>query len=172
MNELERLTHDAAAKAALTVGKDAAKQAVERLLDGEASPADKKDASKSRRWKVIALAVLGLCLFLGLVGMVLNYWVWFFGAGVVGLAGLYGYYRLRKRLGRPKEGLAEGEPPSQARQALRVAAPVEEPKPAEPTPEARRAEAKARARAMEEARAQQEQQVEDELAALKARMKK
>ena len=170
MSDLERLTNEAAAKAALSVGKDAAKQAVNRLLDGDTPPSEPKKAPSSRKWKVIALAVLGLCLFLGLVGMVLNYWVWFFGAGVVGLAGVYGYWKLRKRLAQPKAAVAESREAPQAR--LRVASPAEEPKLAEPSPEQRRAEAQARARALAEAKAQQEQQVEDGLAALKARMKK
>lgn len=173
MSDLERLADEAATKAALSVGRDAAKRAVHQLLDGE-PPADppKSGAPKARRWKLLAGVLLGLCLLIGLVGMVLNYWVWFLGAGVLGFAGLYGWWKLRSRLGAAKLGTpAAAKAPSlpERPERARVAAESEA---TAPTPAERRAAADARARALAEAHASEEQQVEDELAALKARLKK
>lgn len=174
MSDLERLADEAATKAALSVGRDAAKRAVHQLLDGDASASEapKSGAPKARRWKLLAGVLLGLCLFVGVVGMVLNYWVWFLGAGVLGFAGLYGWWKLRARLGAaklsaPPEAKATALPTRS--RGVRVAT---DPETTAPTPAERRAEVEARARALAEARATEEQQVEDELAALKARIKK
>lgn len=172
MSELERLADEAATKAALAVGRDAAKRAVSQLLDGEAPSAAEEKAPKARRWKLIAFVLLGLCLFVGLVGMVLNYWVWFLGAGVLGLGGAYGWWRLRQRLAAAKPAAAPATKSATPRERLRVRDDAEAPEPPQQTAAERRAEAEARARAMAEAQAVEQQQVEDELAALKARMKK
>ncbi|HTJ80458.1 MAG TPA: hypothetical protein VL400_02010 [Polyangiaceae bacterium] len=196
MSDLDRLTKDAATQAALAVGKDAAKRAMRDLLsDGEqptSSPTDRgaaKDAaaaSKSRRWKIVAVAVLGLFLFVGLIGLVLNYWAYFLGAGVLGLGALVAWWWLRRRLAEGKTGAtaeskssasAKTEAAETPREKLRVS---DEPAADdEAAAEARRAalaarreELTMRAKALAEARAQQEQEVDEELAAMKARLKK
>jgi hypothetical protein len=174
MSELERLADEAATKAAVAVGRDAAKRAVSQLLQGEtpAAPDSEGTTPKARRWKLLAFVLLGLCLFVGVVGMVLNYWVWFLGAGVLGFGALYGWWRLRKRLALRSPAATPAAESASAAQRLRVSPEAAAPEPTQPTAAERRAELVSRARALAEARAADEQQVEEELAALKSRMKK
>jgi hypothetical protein len=196
MSDLDRLTKDAATQAALAVGKDAAKRAMRDLLsDGEqpassptdrGSEKDKAAASKSRRWKIVAVAVLGLFLFVGLIGLVLNYWAYFLGAGVLGLGGLVAWWWFRRRLAASKteaqpELKASASAKTEAADASRAKVRVSDEPAAddEAAAEARRAvlaarreELTLRAKALAEARAQQEQEVDEELAAMKARLKK
>ncbi len=179
MSDLKKVTDELAAKAALAAGKDAAKRAVADLFESDEDKtkkeAERSEASKKKRTKYIAYAVVALLLVLGLVGLVLSYWQYFLLAGLLGVAGLYGYWRLRKRL------RASGEEPEQEEKAAPVANKIE--KKAEPAPEPTRidtealrreqAEKRAReARALEEARAVEAQAIDDELAAMKAKLKR
>jgi len=173
MADLKRLTEDATTKAALAAGKDAAKRALDDLLltDEEKTKRDATEVEdkKSNRWKYLAIAVLGICLAVGFVGLMLSYWQWFLLAGVFGVAGLYAYWRLRKS--RKKEPVEAALPAKAAKAEL------EEPKArvaeAPRLSDAERLEAAAtRARQQAEARAEAEQAVDDELAAMKARLKK
>lgn len=186
MADLKKLAEDASTKAAIAAGRDAAKRAVDDFLssdeDKAAREVAKSESSKGTRWKLIAFAVLGLFLFVGLVGMLLNYWYWFLALGVLGVVGIYGFWKLRGRLARKKENAVSSEPEKAALPA-KVTAKVRVEKAAEddeaPSAAAakkaaaeRRAESEARARAAAEARVVEEQEVDEELAALKARMKK
>ncbi len=176
MAERKRISDDLATQAALAAGKNAAKRAVEDLLstDEEKAQQEAEDAAKAkrRRTKLIIYAVVGLLIVLGVVGLVINYWQWFILAGVVGLLALFGYSRLRKRFASKKESREE---PAQ----LSAKAGVKELPPHEGSDENSRHERaeqirEARARqalARRKAREAEEQEVDEELAALKARMR-
>jgi hypothetical protein len=162
-----------AAAVALALGRDAAKRAVEDLLSGDEERADeaaeRAAASKSRRNKLIVYGVVGLLVLVGLFGMVVSYWQWFLLAGLLAVLGLYGWSRLRKRLragSRAKAGDARIE--SAASQL-----PMQEQRDASGQREGARVRAEERARdaqALEEASAVAEREIEDELAAMKARL--
>jgi hypothetical protein len=173
MTDLKKLADDATTKAVIAVGRDAAKRAVDGLLSGDDASVpepEKAEASKSKRWKLIAMGVLGLFLVVGLIGLLLSYWYWFLGAGVLGVAGLIGYSRLRSRIAKrslPKEAAKDEDvaaPPVRISKAA-------DPEPVRPSAEERRAEVESRARALAEAQAVREQEVDEELAAMKARLK-
>ncbi len=173
MTDLKRLADDPTTQAAIAVGRDAAKRAVDELLSGDDASVpqtEKAEASKSRRWKLIAMGVLGLFLVVGLIGLLLSYWYWFLGAGVLGVAGLVGYSRLKSRIA--KRSLPKEEPKVEAIAAPSVrVSKVADAEPAPSSAEARRAEVESRARALAEAQAVREQEVDEELAAMKARLK-
>lgn len=165
MSELDRLTEEATTKAAIAVGRDAAKRAVDKLLSGEDGAASTEGAPadpKSRRWKIIAAVVLGLCLLVGFVGLLLNYWVYFLAAGLLGIGGLVGWSRLQKRIAARK--IANEKTPTAKEHAPSIEA-VRVRHDALPA-------APAAAEALEEAHAMREQEVDDELAAMKARLKR
>lgn len=145
-----------AAKAAARAGKDAAERAVAGLRGEE---------NEGRRWRLVVYAVLGLCLVLGVVGFVLSYWMYFLGAGVLGALAVLGYWRLKARLAASREPEAAAAP-AKAPERVRV-----EPEVAAPAPEPQ-VDARARAQALAEARAADAQAVEDELAAMKARLRR
>jgi hypothetical protein len=170
MSDLKRLTKDATTKAAISVGREAARCAVGDLLSSEGeSKATTEDTSRSRarRWKVGLVVGLGLLVVLGLVGLVLSYWLWFLGAGLLGLGGLFGWWRIRRRFTGKKEIGKATEPVAAKVERVRVA-------PVEPVAALHRAESAPGAHASEEASeengAAQEQAIEEELAAMKARL--
>jgi hypothetical protein len=178
-SDVADLDKEILARAALAAGKDAAKRKLDEVLGDEApekdAPKDEK-SSKSRRWKIAIIAVLVLALGIGLVGLMISYWQWFLAAGVVGLAALYGYYRWRRRK-RDTETEAEAEAPARAAKEEPKArvAPLEDQDEVALRALEREKAARERARQAEaarEARAQMEQEVDDELAAMKARLKK
>jgi hypothetical protein len=190
MGDRDRGTDDVvaelAAKAAVAAGKDAASRAARGLL-GDADADRSEASSSSRKWKLIAGAVLALCVVLGLIGLVLNYWLWFLAAGVFGLAGLFGYWRLRSRLAARREARGLAQPgvvattKAVASAELAAKGPLGRAEPvddadtrsrAQAEREARRIEAKRDARARAEAEAVKEQEVDEELAELKARLGK
>ena len=176
MSDLDRLTREATTKAVIGVGRDAAKRAADKLLaDEDAVASDGKPAdSKSRRWKLIALVVLGLFLLVGLVGLLLNYWFYFLAAGLLGVGGLVGWSRLKKRIGarKPSKDRKEiAEEDSPAPESVRIRLAPRDAAPAAPSTRTR-ADADADAQALAEARATREHEVDDELAAMKARLKR
>lgn len=166
----KKVVDELTAKAALSAGRDAARRAVEDLLSSDEEKAEREAEraaqAKRRRKKLLAWIVAGAILAIGLVGMMIHYWQWFILAGLVGLAGLYGWHRLKKRLRRPAPDGATAEAPRALEpKKLRVT----EPEPsAEELRERRAREAVARA----EARVAERHEVDDELAELKARLKK
>lgn len=167
MADLKKLAEDATTKAMIAAGKDAAKRAAQDLLssdaDREAKEVEDPQASKKRRTKLIVLGVLGLFVFIGLVGLLLNYWQWFLALGVLGMGGLYGYYKLRAR-----RALKQKDEATRVEAAKQAEVEV-----AEETARLAAAEERTRdARALAEARAAEAQAVDDELAAMKARIKK
>ena len=140
MVDLERETDDLAARATLAAGKDAAKRFA---------------ASKSRRNKLIAYGIFGLLIVLGVLGLVASYWHWFLLLAALGLVGLYGWHRIRKRLaskGKPEQATLSN------RERKRVELPREQPA--------------VDASAREKAQAIEQQEIEDELAAMKTRLSK
>jgi len=170
MADLKKVADDVTTKAALAAGQSAAKRAIENLMssDEERAEKDAEEAAlaKRKRTKLIVFGVVGLLLLLGLVGMVVTYWQWFFLLGLLGVAGLYGRYRWRKRRAAKKE-----EQPDE-KSAPKLESAREEPLEADDAPEDT-AEKRARdALALEEAREVEAQEIDDELAAMKARMKK
>ena len=99
MTDFKKLAEDATARAALAAGKDAAKRAVDGLLaEGSEANAQSAEAKKTRRWKLIAISILSVCVIVGFIGLLLNYWYWFLAIGLLGIAGLYARHRLRRRL--------------------------------------------------------------------------
>ncbi len=165
LSDLDRLREEAATKAALAVGRDAAKRAVDQLLSGEDSAVSTEDAaadSKSRRWKIIASVVLGVCLLVGVLGLLLNYWLYFLAAGLLGVGGLIGWSRLKKRVGARK---IANDTKTSAKERTPLIEPVRVRLEAPPA-------APAAPDALEEAHAMREQEVDDELAAMKARLKR
>lgn len=148
---LVNMSDDLTAKAALIAARGAVKSALSDAMSSEAEreqrKAEEAAQAKRKRRKLIAFGVVGLLLALGVVGLVVSYWQWFLLLGLVGLAALYGRHRWRKR-----REAKRSEAPARPAQALRVPAkPAELPEPAIAPPE---------------------ESVEDELAALKARVGK
>lgn len=184
MADRKRVSDDFATEAALAAGKSAAKRAVEDLLstDEEKAQQEAEDAAKSKRkrTKLIAFGVVGLLIVLGVIGLVINYWQWFILAGVVGLVALFGYSRLRKRF-RSKRDKSE-EPAQLSAKSSAKELPArddakssaldhDEASLSERAGQIREERARAAA-ARKEARALEEHEVDEELAALKARLKK
>jgi hypothetical protein len=180
MEDLKQVADDLVAKAALSRAKDSAERALEDLVASDEDKAQRETEraakSKSRRTKLIIYGVVGLLVVVGILGMVVSYWQWFLLAGLVGLMGLYGWHRLRKRLKR-KDGQDE------AASAAKVERTADEPRARLATPrepeadealvrEARLREERARQVAREHAAASEAQEIEDELAQMKARLKK
>jgi hypothetical protein len=164
VSERDKSVEDAAARAVLAMGKEAARRAVDGALsEGEEPVADEAErarASKRRRWKLIAIGVLALFLVVGVVGMLISYWQYFLLAGLVGIAGLFGWWRVRRRLAERKKNRIE------------VAAPIVEQAPKVQVRAAETQDSERDARALAEAEAVREQSIEDELAELKARVKR
>lgn len=147
------VTHNGlTAKAAFTAAKDAAERALEDALSTEreraARKAEEAEKAKRRRKKRLVLAVLGLVIVLGVVGLALRYWYWFLLLGLAGIVALYARHRWRRfRAGR-REKEAEVPAKKEPRELSAPPAPrLAPPEPAGPS-------------------------VEDELAELKARLKK
>ena len=157
-SERQKPTDDVATSVALALGKDAARRAVDGLLTSDEDPREKPANSKSRRNKLIVYGILALLVLIGIAGMMLRFWPWFLLLGVIGFVGLYGWSRLRKRFAR-KAANAADTVTAKAEPTLRV--------------EAARIDAEEReAQARAEASALAESEIEDELAAMKARLEK
>ena len=120
-----------------------AKHAFEGALE---DPAEKNALARKKRNKRIALVAIGLLVAVGLLGLMLHYWYWSLLLGVVGGAGLYGRHRWRARRAERKK--------------LRAPAPREAP--------AARVRVEPAAVSAEE----QDASIEDDLAELKARIKR
>jgi hypothetical protein len=180
MADLKRLAEDATTRAAIAAGKDAAKRALDDIILSDDEKAkretEKAEVQKSRRWKYIALAVLGLCLVVGVIGLVLSYWQYFLLAGVLGVGALYGWWRFRKSRAATVEAKVETTEAPPAVAAKTSAEPVRVAKEPEVDAAAERAAAaqaaRERAEVQREARAEAERQIDDELAQMKARLKK
>ncbi len=155
MADLKKSANALATKAAFAAAKEAAERALDDALtsdeERERRKAEQTALAKRKRTKIIALGLVGLLLVLGVIGLAVSYWQWFFLLGLVGLAALYGRYRWRKWRRRAQE------------------ASVAEPKLAAPKQKARviDVEPLPKASAAEEAQA-----IEEELAALKSRLDK
>ncbi len=99
MDELKKVAGQLSGKAALVAARDAAQRAIEDALSTDEERAERKAEqaalAKRKRTKWIILGVVALMLLLGVIGLLLSYWQWFLLAGLVGVAGLYGRYRWR-----------------------------------------------------------------------------
>jgi hypothetical protein len=161
---LDKLVDKLTTKAALAAGKDA----VDDLLSSDDEKAQKETEraaeAKSKRQKRIAYAVVGLLIVIGVLGLMLSYWHWFLLAGLAGLAGIYGWRRLQARFADDADDEAEANDAS----ILKVRVSDANDAPAEHDAEERARDA----RATKEARAIDEQEIDDELAAMKARLDK
>jgi hypothetical protein len=121
-----------------------AKHAFERALE---DPAEKDALAKRKRNKRIAQIAIGALVVVGVLGLMLHYWYWSLLLGVVGVAGLYVRRRWRARSASRKKEL-EATPP---REALAPKVRIE--------PEAEPAE-------------DSDASIDDDLAELKARLKR
>lgn len=153
MDDLKKAAGQLSSKAAFAAARDAAGRAIEDALSTDEERAGRKAEqaaiAKRKRIKWIVLGAVALLVLLGVIGMVLDYWQWFLVLGLVGLAGLYGRYRWRRYR-------SERRKP----EASRVQADQGKLEPRERPAVAR------------EASAAPDTSIEDELAALKARVKK
>lgn len=184
MSEHERTPDELAAQAALAAGRQYAERAVHGLVSSEVdeddSDATPEAPTKRRRFKLVAFGVVALLIVLGALGMVVSYWHWFLLAGVLGAVGLYGWYRVRKRLKAGQRNQLHAEVGSRTQGEARAAR-------AEETEPAHRVDAEAsgpshaaalrqaqeqRARARREAAAAEEQGIDEEIEAMKARLGK
>jgi hypothetical protein len=179
VSDLRRTSDELATKAALAAGRDAAGRAMDDLLSTDEEKAEKAatrdHASKSRRTKLIAYAVVGLLLVLGIVGFVLSYWQWFLLLGLAGVVGVVGWHRLRKRLkagkGEPLAAMGSNEGRGVKTQAASEAL-LGAPRQPARMQAARGRQARDDARVRDELRTAEEEAVEEELAAMKARLNK
>ena len=165
MSDIRKLADDLTTKAAIEAGKGALSDAVDDLLSSdeekERKEAERKAKSKSRRNKLILYGVIGLLIVVGVLGFVASYWHWFLIAGLLGAGGVYGWSRLKKRFGKEKDD--EPEEIAQEEAPKRVEIEPED-------PEEQKAARLHAARARAEAEAVEEQAIDDELAAMKARL--
>ncbi|MBK7395847.1 MAG: hypothetical protein IPJ34_05950 [Myxococcales bacterium] len=167
MSEIDDLARKASARAALSAGKNAARKAIEDLTlsDEERAARDEAEAkaAKARRWKYLAVGIVGLCLLFGIVGMLASLWKYFLGLALLAVLGGYVYWRLRPLLSARKVRVAEQV------ERTRV---VDESKQLEADRKAEAVAAERAAIAAERAALAKEQAIEDELAALKAKARK
>lgn len=156
MSDREKSVDELQAKAAFAVAKHAAERALGDALLGDEERAKRRTTehalSRRKRSTRIALVAVGLLLVVGLVGLMLHYWYWALLLGFVGVGGLYGRHRWRARRAsrerKPEVAAAREAPAVKTRIA----------------PEPRLAPAPAAE--IDEA------SIDDDLAELKARMKK
>lgn len=157
MDDLKKAAAELSGKAALEKAKNAAGRAIQDVFsteeERERRKAEEAVAAKRKRTKWIVLGIIGVLLVLGVVGMVLRYWPFFLLLALVGLAALYGRYRWRR-----------------SRKARARAAPVEE-RVVEIRP-VEQAEPRVEPPVIRGTNAEPDASIEDELAALKARVKK
>lgn len=157
MTDLDDAARKLATKATLVAARDAASKALDDALMSDEERRERKVADaaalKRKRQKRIAIGVVGLLLVLGIVGLVISYWHWFLLAGLVGLLALYGRHRWRKSRSAKESPTVEKSETKKSRPPSRVA----------PAP--------ARV-AISKAPPVDDGDVEEELAALKARLKR
>jgi hypothetical protein len=181
----KRTSEDIAARVVVAAGKEVGKKALDRVLPPDETDADEdgddKPKRKRRGW-LIAGGIAALLVVIGVIGLVMAYWQWFLLAGVLGLAGIIGYYRVRRRFSskkkKNKNKSADGSEAASTR--VEREAPkrrVAEDKDEETAAAKARAAEVARARELEAARdaaaerEAREREVDEELAAMKARIK-
>lgn len=124
MSDLKKAAEELGATAALSQAKRAAGRALEDAFstdeEREAREAREAEEQKKKRRKLLLYGVVGLFLVLGAVGLVLNYWQYFLLAGVVGLLGLYGRHRWRKRRAPKQSPAASKKAPERLAPKARV----------------------------------------------------
>ena len=146
-------TDDLRAKAAFAVAKHAVERALDDAMlsdeDRAKRRADEAGLARSKRNKRIAVGVVGVLLLIGVIGLMLNYWYWALLLGLVGAGAWYARSRWRARRASRKKKIEPAPPREAPARKVRV-----EPRPAAPLPEP------------------SDESIEDDLAELKARMKR
>lgn len=159
MADLDKDAAELTTKATFRAARDAASKAIDDALLTDEERAQRKAVevadAKRKRSKTIAIGVVGLLLVLGIIGLVVSYWQWFLLAGLVGLGALYARYRWRKRRGEKKLRVSDASSATRSAPPRKAVSP-----PARVAP------------APEPMTQKDEQSIEEELAALKARVKK
>ena len=152
----DKATDDLRARAAFAVAKHAVERALDDAMlsdeDRAKKRAEETALSRSKRNKRIAIGVIGLLLLIGVIGLVLNYWYWALLLGLLGAGGWYARRRWRARKS-AKKSPKKLEPATTQREAPVARKVRVEPRPApvaEPSDES----------------------IDDDLAELKARMKR
>jgi Flp pilus assembly protein TadB len=157
MSDLKKSARELGAKAAFDAARDTAKRALDDAMATEEERAARKareDArTKRRRTQRLVLVLLGLLIVLGLIGLALRYWYWLLLLGLLGIAALYGRHRWRKRRAARRERMPE--PSARLGPSRKEPSALPEPR-----------------RARDEPEQPAGSSVEDELAALKARLDK
>jgi hypothetical protein len=114
---------DVRAKAAFAVAKRAVEGALDDALMSDEERAKKDALAKSQRTKRIAQIVIGGLIVIGLIGLIINYWYWALLLGFLGAGGWYLRRRWRARASRKKESSKKESKPVAA-----LRAPVQAPK--------------------------------------------
>ena len=155
MADPKDLKRELTTRALLEAGKDAAKRAIEdfTLTDDEkaARDAERAEAAKRRRWKWIAIGVVGLVLVISLIFLLAKIWMWILGFALLAAASVAIYFYARRKW-----------------QSLREPTVRELPKPEETRPEPRRVSEPPPVID----RDARERQIDEELAALKAKTRR
>jgi hypothetical protein len=171
MADLEKLRDEAAARAALSTVKNAARRALDDLTMSDeekaAREAERARASRVGRWKLIAGGVVAVLALLALLSLLAKLWAWLVGLALVAALAYAGYFYLRPKLfGRKvRVELGSKAPPVDERPAQPEAI-----DPALAAEALRKQEAEAEA-ARARAKVLREQAIDDELAALKSKVK-
>ncbi len=149
MVDLKKATEELTANAVLAAARGKLEDALSTEEEREQRKAKEAALAKRKRTKLLVMGAVGLLLVLGVIGMVVNYWQWFLLLGLLGLGALYGRHRWRNR----------------SKLAEKASTP--------PRPRVEQPKAPARVAAPEQpVRPESSETIEDELAALKARLDK
>ena len=151
MSDLEKATRELGTKAAFAAAKRALDDALLSDEEREKRRAEQDALARRKRRKRIAQVAIGALLVVGLVGLMLHYWYWALLLGFISALGLYVRHRFRNRARKKPEAARVRAEPLEAR--------VEAPVKARIAPPAASVE-------------EPDSSIEDDLAALKARIKK
>jgi len=149
-------------RAAIEAGKDAAKRLYEDLTLTDEEKARREEeravARRKLKWKLIAGAVVAVVVVIALMALLAKFWLWLVALAILGVLGLAAYFYVRPKLGGVKVREVQPAPePAALPQAI---------------PPSTRDDSEARERSARAAREQaeaRERQIDDELAALKAK---
>ena len=145
-------------RAAIEAGKDAAKRLYEDLTLSDEEKArrevERAAARRKWKWKLIAGAVVAIVVVITLMALLAKFWLWLVGLAILAVLGLAAYFYVRPKLSGVK-----------VREVQPAPSPAALPEAVADDTEAR----ESAARAAREQTAARERQIDDELAALKAK---